>query len=152
MDAEESAADPTGGGLTGDGRRSEPTICTAAGEMDAPAAAGSAEGPRDCPAGRGTRQTMNNIDGVHPAWAPRPVEPTNPALPSGPTQPVGDVSDVVEISTAAELAARIQEVPEVRAELVARVKREIEAGTYETSERIDAAVERLLDELFPELL
>jgi len=65
---------------------------------------------------------------------------------------VGDVSDVVEISTAAELAARIQEVPEVRAELVARVKREIEAGTYETSERIDAAVERLLDELFPELL
>ena len=39
-------------------------------------------------------------------------------------------------------------VPEVRVDLVARVRSEIEAGTYETQERIDLTVERLMDEFF----
>ena len=94
---------------------------------------------------------MNNVNGVHPAWAPKPVEPANSVGPTPPAQPPEGVSDVVEISTAAALAARIREVPEVRADLVARIKREIEAGTYETPERIDAAVEKLLEELNPGL-
>jgi len=54
---------------------------------------------------------------------------------------------VVEISTTAALAAKVQEIPDIRADLVARVRREIEAGTYETPERIEAAVERLLYDL-----
>ncbi|MGB2820563.1 MAG: flagellar biosynthesis anti-sigma factor FlgM [Phycisphaerae bacterium] len=73
-------------------------------------------------------------------------------MPNTPTTPPGGVSDVVEISAAAELAAKIQEIPDVRADLVARVKQEIEAGTYETPERIEAAVDKLLDDLLPELL
>jgi hypothetical protein len=32
------------------------------------------------------------------------------------------------------------------------VKEEIEAGTYETPERIEIAVDRLLEDLFPDLL
>ncbi len=60
--------------------------------------------------------------------------------PRGPAE----VADVVEISTAAMLAAKIHEVPEIRAELVARVKAEIQAGTYETPERLDAAIDGLL--------
>jgi anti-sigma28 factor (negative regulator of flagellin synthesis) len=95
---------------------------------------------------------MNNVNGVQPPWAPGPVEPTNPVVPNTPTTPPAGVSDVVEISAAAELAAKIQEIPDVRADLVARVKQEIEAGTYETPERIEAAVNKLLDDLFPELL
>jgi negative regulator of flagellin synthesis FlgM len=79
------------------------------------------------------------------------VEPTNPALPSAPAQPTNDIADVVEISSAAALAAKVQQIPEVRAELVARVRREVEAGTYETPERIDAAIDKLLDDLFPGL-
>jgi len=95
---------------------------------------------------------MNNVNGVQPPWAPRPVEPTNSVAPNTPANPPGGVSDVVEISTAAALAAKVQEIPDIRAGLVAGVKREIEAGTYETPERIEAAVERLLYDLFPELL
>jgi hypothetical protein len=34
--------------------------------------------------------------------------------------------------------------PEVRADLVARVRREIAAGTYETPEKWEAALDRLL--------
>jgi hypothetical protein len=37
--------------------------------------------------------------------------------------------------------------PEVRADLVARVRREIAAGTYETPEKWDLALERLLRRL-----
>ncbi len=33
---------------------------------------------------------------------------------------------------------------ETRAERLARIKREIEAGTYETPEKLDAAIERML--------
>jgi anti-sigma28 factor (negative regulator of flagellin synthesis) len=54
----------------------------------------------------------------------------------------------VEISTVAKLAAQVHDVPEVRADLVARVKAEIEAGAYETQERIDLTVDRLMGEFF----
>ncbi len=37
--------------------------------------------------------------------------------------------------------------PEIRADLVARVRREIAAGTYDTPEKWDVALERLLDRL-----
>ena len=95
---------------------------------------------------------MNNVNGVHPAWAPKPVESASPVVPNAPANGPGNVSDVVEISSAASLAAKIEQIPDVRADLVARVKQEIAAGTYETPERIDAAIENLLEDLFPELL
>jgi len=95
---------------------------------------------------------MNNVNSVQPPWAPKPVEPTNAAVPNVPAQAPGGVSDVVEISNAAALAAKVQEIPDVRADLVARVKGEIDAGTYETPERVDAAVEKLQEDLFPGLL
>ncbi len=37
--------------------------------------------------------------------------------------------------------------PEVRTDLVARVRREIAAGTYDTPEKWEAALDRLLDQL-----
>jgi hypothetical protein len=42
---------------------------------------------------------------------------------------------------------RVPECSGIRRDLVERTRREIEAGTYETAERIDKAVERLLDDL-----
>jgi hypothetical protein len=37
--------------------------------------------------------------------------------------------------------------PDVRTELVERVRREIQAGTYETPEKLEAALEHLLERL-----
>ena len=37
--------------------------------------------------------------------------------------------------------------PDIRADLVRRVRREIAAGTYETPEKLDAALDRLLEDL-----
>ena len=67
---------------------------------------------------------------------------------SGPKtpQPMHGV-DQVDISTEAELISRIHELPDIRADRVAEVRGQIEAGVYETDEKLDIAVGRLFDEL-----
>ncbi len=45
------------------------------------------------------------------------------------------------------LLQRLKELPSVREDLVARMRREIRFGTYETPERIDIAAERLFEDL-----
>lgn len=94
---------------------------------------------------------MNGIDGIQPVASPRAIEPTDAvgagAAPAG----LGEISDVVEISTAAILAAKVHELPAVRAELVARVRQEIEAGTYETQQRIDVTVQRIMEDMLGDL-
>ncbi|MFP3938375.1 MAG: flagellar biosynthesis anti-sigma factor FlgM [Phycisphaerae bacterium] len=89
-----------------------------------------------------------NINGIQPPAAPNPPESVSKATaPQQGLEPQG-AGDVVEISTAAKLAARIQEVPEVRWDLVEKVKSEIDAGTYETPERLEIAVNRIMEDLF----
>lgn len=56
-------------------------------------------------------------------------------------------ADQLDISPAAEAAAAAAEANGNRAEVVARVRSEITAGTYETAEKLDAALDRLLDEI-----
>ena len=90
---------------------------------------------------------MINISGVQPAGAPVPVEPVGKAISATPASPAGGVSDVMEISLVAQLVAKLHEMPSASADLVARVKAEISAGTYETQEKMDVAVDRLLKDL-----
>lgn len=55
--------------------------------------------------------------------------------------------DQIDISPAAELVSQIGDLPEIRADRVAEIRAQIEAGVYETQEKLDVAVGRLLDEL-----
>ena len=91
---------------------------------------------------------MTNIHGVQPPAGPRPVEQTHSISTSDMKVEPPSISDGVEISELAKLAARINEIPDVRTDLVQRVRQELAAGTYETQEKIDIAVERLMDEFF----
>ena len=94
---------------------------------------------------------MTNIHGVQPPVGPRPPDAAGAISPETTRiEPTG-ISDVVEISDVAKLAAKVQEIPDVRTELVEQVKAEIEVGTYETPERIEIAVQRLMEELFTSL-
>ena len=90
---------------------------------------------------------MTEVNGVQPAGAPKPVEPAPEVHVTHRPVEVAQSADVVEISQVAKLAAQIQEIPDVRTELIQRVKAEIIAGTYETPERIEIAVQRLMEEL-----
>jgi negative regulator of flagellin synthesis FlgM len=62
-------------------------------------------------------------------------------------------SDKVEISERARLLSRMAELPPIRAELVARVKAEIAAGTYDDknspafADKLDGAARGLLADL-----
>jgi negative regulator of flagellin synthesis FlgM len=92
---------------------------------------------------------MTNINGVHNAAVPAvgSVAPVAPAAANTAPVAAGPVGDTVEISTVARLAAQIHQLPEVRAELVQRVKAEIASGAYETPQKLDVAIDRLMDEL-----
>jgi negative regulator of flagellin synthesis FlgM len=90
---------------------------------------------------------MINVNGVQPAGSAGAVEPVGKAMSAPPAAASQGVSDVVEISLAARLTAKLQEAPAIRADLVAKVKAEIASGVYETPERLDVAVDRLLKDI-----
>ncbi|REK19036.1 MAG: flagellar biosynthesis anti-sigma factor FlgM [Planctomycetota bacterium] len=60
------------------------------------------------------------------------------------TQGVGDRLD---ISEAGRIASQMAEVPDIRADRVESLRAAILEGTYETEDKLDLAVERLLDEI-----
>lgn len=55
--------------------------------------------------------------------------------------------DRVELSNQARLLSKLKQLPEVREGLVNSVKSQIDAGSYDTDERFDTAVNALLDDL-----
>lgn len=66
--------------------------------------------------------------------------------PSGPI-PNSIPVDRVEISQIARLMSEVTLLPEVQAEKIAQVRAQIEAGTYITPEKMDIALDRLLEDL-----
>lgn len=94
---------------------------------------------------------MASIHGVHPPDATGALDGVNSLQPKGEMTRANQVTDTVEISTAGKLAAKIHDDSIIRMDLVQRVKAEIAAGTYETPERIDATVDRLMEELLFEV-
>jgi negative regulator of flagellin synthesis FlgM len=66
---------------------------------------------------------------------------------SGQSAPSANSADRVEISAAAEAAIQANESHGVRRDLVNELRAQIAAGTYETPAKLDAAIDRLLDEI-----
>jgi negative regulator of flagellin synthesis FlgM len=71
---------------------------------------------------------------------------SRPAKPAGPTAGA-PVQDELQLSSEAQLVDRIRDLPEIREDRVARIRAEIAAGTYETDEKLQIALGRLLDEI-----
>jgi len=68
------------------------------------------------------------------------------AAPAATTDSPSRQRDQVELSTTARLLSKIGVLSGVRQDVVDRVRSELEAGTYETPEKLDAAVDALLSE------
>ena len=88
--------------------------------------------------------TTQNTSGVQRNQPQKPVESTSEQKS---TQPV----DQLDLTSAATEANRISESSPIagdgiRIDRVAEIRRQIADGTYETSEKMDAAIERLLDQ------
>ena len=83
-----------------------------------------------------------HIHGPHGTNAPHFAhrgQPTEGAPPSA-------GADRVEISPAAEAAVQAAETGRVRHALVNSIRAQIAAGTYDTPAKLEAALERMLDE------
>ena len=93
---------------------------------------------------------MMNIQGpssIHGVQGVKGPHSTQRASNSKSSQATSGPSDQLDISPAAEAAVQAAESGDIRADLVARVRGEIAAGTYETPEKLGAALDGLLSEL-----
>jgi negative regulator of flagellin synthesis FlgM len=92
---------------------------------------------------------MSDISPVQGFQAERlePIADRHGPRPAGSAPRPERPSDRVELSDRARYLSKLAALPDVRSELVERVRREIAAGSYETDERLDGAVSHLLDEL-----
>ena len=88
------------------------------------------------------------IQGAGGVAGPNRVEP-NRVTPqrTEATDARTSIGDRAEISEEARLLNKLSEVPDVRMDRVEELRKEIAAGNYETPERIEQAVDRLLEEL-----
>lgn len=64
----------------------------------------------------------------------------------GTTSASGRPSDSVQFSSQAQLLSKLQELPETRKDLVDRIRAEIKAGTYDTDEKLNAALDGAIDD------
>ena len=80
------------------------------------------------------------------------AQPINPPHRTQPAQPASDNhnvmgADQLDISQEAELLSRVHDAPDIRQEKVDQIRAQIDAGVYESDDKLDIAVERLLDEI-----
>jgi negative regulator of flagellin synthesis FlgM len=84
-----------------------------------------------------------HIHGAQPINAPHRTA----APQAAPSTDASATVDQLDISREADLVSRLREAPDIRADRVAAIRAQIEAGVYETDEKLDMAVSRLLDEI-----
>ena len=89
------------------------------------------------------------IHGAGGAQGPQPIFPRLSAfgVDAGQTVNAGTPRDHVEISPLGQMLDGISRLPEIRHEKVEAIRQQIASGIYETPEKIQVALDRLLDEL-----
>ncbi len=89
------------------------------------------------------------IQGAGGAHGPQPIYPRLAAfsVESGSTVEAHAPRDQVEISPLGQMLDGIGQLPEIRHEKVEAIRQEIASGVYETPEKLDIALDRLMDEL-----
>ncbi len=90
---------------------------------------------------------MSNINGIGPTQNINPAQPTRPAAKTtAPAQDRATQTDRVELSNVNALLTKLKS-NDVRTDMVAQIKSQIDAGTYETDDKIDGAIDKLMDDL-----
>lgn len=89
------------------------------------------------------------IYGAGGTQGPQPIYPRLAAfsVDAGQTIQAGTPRDRIEISPLGQMLDSISRLPEIRHERVEAIRREIAAGTYETPEKLELALDRMIDEL-----
>jgi flagellar biosynthesis anti-sigma factor FlgM len=83
-----------------------------------------------------------HVHSAHSVSAPHPSSQASPRISSA-----AAASDELSISDAARFLESANSLPDVRHDLVRDIRAAIAEGRYETGDKLDAAVSRLLDEI-----
>jgi negative regulator of flagellin synthesis FlgM len=83
------------------------------------------------------------LHGAQPISAPHSARTAQPTAPAG-TAPI---QDELNLSNTAQLIDQVHQAPDIRQDRVAALRSQIANGTYETPDKLDVAVNRLLDEI-----
>jgi negative regulator of flagellin synthesis FlgM len=85
----------------------------------------------------------SQVHGPQSIGSPHGVQASKPAaLPES-----APIRDELEISDAARLMEQTQGIPDIRQDRVDAIRAQLAEGTYETQEKLEIALERLLDEI-----
>ncbi|MFQ5732951.1 MAG: flagellar biosynthesis anti-sigma factor FlgM [Planctomycetaceae bacterium] len=90
-----------------------------------------------------------SISGPGPVQGGLPIRPNPPVTPAAKPAATSALAptDEVQISSAGRLLDELQQDGNVRAERLAQIRAAIEAGEYETPEKLEAALSRLFTEI-----
>lgn len=89
------------------------------------------------------------IYGAGGTQGPQPIYPRLApfSVDAGGSVQAGVPRDHVEISPLGRMLEGIDRLPEIRHEKVEEIRRQIASGVYETPEKLELALDRLIDEL-----
>jgi len=89
------------------------------------------------------------IYGTTQIHAAQPLNPPHRLTPTHSTSGATSFAgvDQLDISPEADFVAQARELPEIREDRVAAIRAQIQSGTYETADKLDVALSRLLDEI-----
>ena len=89
---------------------------------------------------------IQGTSNIHSAQSLRaPHRASAPASTDGPAHSPG--VDELDISSEASFVSQARDLPEIRHDRVADIRAKIQSGEYETPEKLDIALSRLLDEI-----
>lgn len=89
-----------------------------------------------------------NIQGVNSVHVPQGIAgPHRATAAAAPASSSLTEVDQLDISPTADLASRALESSDIRTDRVAQIRAEIEAGGYDSDEKLNVALDRLLNEI-----
>jgi negative regulator of flagellin synthesis FlgM len=84
-----------------------------------------------------------HLHGAQSINAPHTARVTKTATPDT----SNSIQDELQISDAGKMVDEVRQMPEMRMDRVKQLRQQIASGTYETPEKLDIALGRLLDEI-----
>lgn len=89
---------------------------------------------------------INGPFSVHGAQAIQPQSDVAPVEEIKTSETSLQPTDELDLSSETTMLSRVHNTPDVRMDRVAEIRAQIASGTYETSDKLNVAVGRLLDE------
>jgi negative regulator of flagellin synthesis FlgM len=89
-------------------------------------------------------QGVSQLHGAQGINAPHFNRTSAPSTPGA--SPV-NTTDELQLSPAAQMASKLSEIPDIRWDRVNSIKTAIAQGTYMTDDKMNVALDRLLDEI-----